>query len=211
MKEFAPKVSLFGKHQSSSEYLYLGEMSSFVNSISRWIKESYEVLLQSRVVYNKDALSYFYFLNEKEDSFVCGTLMMSRDSQKREYPLAIFVELSSYSSFLTPFQSVEQSQAICKDIFNLFNKESTLEELKLFLTNLSISDSLDVTDARMRIDKSAVDRTITVLSDEKEIDWQVLGKDISKMPVVVFMDKQFVKAKLFYRVITANDFITIMR
>ena len=95
MQESSMRASLFGKHPLSSEYLYMGESSPFVNSIVSWVQVGYEALLKKRRKDISDVLHHLYFANNMGESFVCATLKMSKDSKGRVYPLILLVEVTS--------------------------------------------------------------------------------------------------------------------
>ncbi|RLA76439.1 MAG: type VI secretion system-associated protein TagF [Epsilonproteobacteria bacterium] len=134
MKEPSMRVSLFGKHPSSSEYLYLGESSSFTNSIVSWIKAGYEALLKNRQKYLLDIVQHFYFLNKETDSFVCATLKLSKDSKGREYPLIILVEVAVS-------KEMRDFQAIWSKNLEIFQNIYSLEELENLLKKYTIDSS----------------------------------------------------------------------
>jgi len=122
MSGFGMQVSLFGKHPSSSEYLHLGQNSDFTSSIINWIENGYEVLLKIRQAYATHRVLNFYFLNKDTDSFVCGTLQLSKDSKGREYPIVILVQM----------QGIEQHrdcQALWNKNLDIFKNAKSLDEL----------------------------------------------------------------------------------
>ncbi len=177
------KVSLFGKHPSSSEYLYLGEQGAFVHSILQWIKDGYEAFLKSRLVYNEGRVYNFYFLNTISNSFVCGSMKLSRDSKGRFYPLLIFVEIPSSSSIQLNSLIVKSNQ-IWQKISNIFNKKLTLEELKQSIDTLN------------KLDK------VVCYTSLDSIEKDVLG---------AFFSGDFSQKKLFYKTLNIDDFINLMR
>ncbi len=137
MKNLSLKVSLFGKHPSSSEYLYFGKNSDFMNSVVKWVENGYETLLQTRLSNRSKEIHHFCFLNVKIDSFICGSIKFSKDSKNREYPLVIAVEVTPYSSFLNSQGVIEYAKSINKEILNVFNEDYNLKELKMQLLKLS--------------------------------------------------------------------------
>ena len=177
------RVSLFGKHPSNSEYLYLGEQSAFVYSILQWIKDGYEAFLKSRLVYHEGRVHNFYFFNHISNSFVCGSMKLSRDSKGRFYPLLIFVEIpSSLSIQLNPL--IVKSNQIWQKISNIFNKKLTLEELKQSIDTLN------------KIDE------VVCHAPFDSIEKRVLG---------AFFSEDFSQKKLFYETLNIDDFINLMR
>lgn len=141
MKDLETKVSLFGKHPSSSEYLYIGENSELINSLAKWVEKGYESLLQRRE-YLKEDVHHFCFLNKNDDSFVCGTIKPSRDSRNRRYPLVVAVEVSPYSSFGDSNRFREYLKYVNKQILKIFEKGCTLEELKKEVKKLSVCKNI---------------------------------------------------------------------
>jgi len=136
MRDFALKVSLFGKHPSSSEYLYFGHTSEFINSVAKWIENGYEALLQSRISKRSSEVHHFCFVNKSDNTIVTGSLKLNKDSRGREYPLVIAVEISPYSSFGNSQEVMEFTKGINKKILAIFEKECSLEELKKELSQL---------------------------------------------------------------------------
>ena len=141
MKNLETKVSLFGKHPSSSEYLYIGESSELINSLTKWIEKGYESLLQGRRSI-KEEMHHFCFLNKNSDSFVCGTIKPSKDSKNRKYPLVIAIEVFPYSFFKDSNKFREYLKATNKQILKIFEKGCTLEELKKELQKLSVCKNI---------------------------------------------------------------------
>jgi len=137
MKELDLRVSLFGKHPSSSEYLYLGENSDFMKSVLKWVEKGYETLLQSRLANKSSDIHHFCFLNKKVDSFICGSVKLSKDNNNRQYPLVIAIEVSPYGSFLNSQEVMEYAKSINEKILEIFNQDCNLEELKMQLLKLS--------------------------------------------------------------------------
>ncbi len=123
MQELGIKVSVFGKHPSTSEYLYLGESSNFMNSIVSWIKAGYEVLLKNRQKYPSHRVQHFYFSNRDGDSFVCASFKLSRDENAREYPLVILVEVPETQ------QNKDYKSIWCKNL-DILHSVGSLEELE---------------------------------------------------------------------------------
>ena len=122
------RVSLFGKHPSSSEYLYLGDNSPFTDAIVSWVKAGYEVLLKNRQKYPSDISHHLYFLNKEINRFVCATLKISRDAKGREYPLVILVEG-------TP---VKDYQAIWRTNLEVFETMHSVVSLKELLPTYKV-------------------------------------------------------------------------
>ena len=141
VKDLQKKVSLFGKHPLSSEYLYFGENSEFMNSLIKWVDTGYETLLQSRTFIKKE-MHHFCFVNKESDSFICGTIKSSQDNKHRKYPLVIAVEISPYSFFQDLQEFREYLKSINKQIVEIFKKEYSLEELKDDLKKLSNSKNI---------------------------------------------------------------------
>jgi len=135
------KVSLFGKHPSSSEYLYVGKNSESMNSFVKWVEKGYESLLQNRVSTTKE-MHHFCFLNKYDDSFICGTIKLSQDNKNRKYPLVIAIEISPYSFFQDLQELREYLKSINKQIVGIFKKEYTLEELKEEVKKLSSNKNI---------------------------------------------------------------------
>jgi type VI secretion system ImpM family protein len=216
MDELQLQVSLFGKHPSSSEYLHVGQSSNFTNSIAKWIQEGYEALLQSRTSYTSDNTSHFYFLDTQDDSFVCGSVKLSRDAKNREYPLVIFTQVHSYSSFSNSYEPMQYSQEIWKEILEIFKRESDLQELKSMLAKLSTIRPSDLdykaSQAEMlKVHKDVEDKSFTAFVDSLEIDWEDLHLKVPSLASSTFVNEQFCKTKLFYRPLQIDDFISIMR
>ena len=130
-------VTLFGKHPSSSEYLYLGEHSTFMRTVTEWVEKGFETFLQNRVA-NSVTIQHFCFFNEKKDSMICGSMKLSQDKRGRKYPLLIAVEVTQYSSMFNPYEAVAFSKDISRKIVQIFHKDCDLETLKSALRDLSI-------------------------------------------------------------------------
>ncbi|MEA1892867.1 MAG: type VI secretion system-associated protein TagF [Campylobacterota bacterium] len=216
MQELKAEVSLFGKHPSSSEYLHLGISSSFTDAISHWIESSYEVLLQSRIIYSKDSLKHFYFLNEKEDSFICGTLGLSRDSKNREYPLVVFAEVYPYSYFSASHVALQFSHVVCRKMLDIFTQKSNKQELRVLLQQISILETNSIKAAIPsytipKIEDDIEDKSVSISVETNLLEWQHIPKDLSGMAKSIFMDREFKKSKLFFRALKTDDFITMMR
>ena len=177
------RVSLFGKHPSTSEYLYLGEHSAFVHSISQWIRDGYEAFLKSRLVYDEGRVYNFYFFNNISNSFVCGSMKLSQDSKGRFYPLLIFVEIPSSLSLQLNSLVVKLNQ-IWQKISNVFNKKLTLEELKQSIDTLNKLDN------------------VVCHTSLESVEKGVLG---------AFFSEDFSQKKLFYETVNIDDFINLMR
>jgi len=137
MQPLVLNVALFGKHPSSSEYIYFGHNSKFINSIIHWVEESYETLLQSRTPKRPKEVCHFCFINRAENSFICSSMKMSRDSKNREYPLVAAIEISPYSFFKGYHEVLEYSKLLNKKVLNILKQECNLEELKKGLGILS--------------------------------------------------------------------------
>lgn len=139
------QAALFGKHPSSSEYLYLNVHSDFMNSVSKWVEKGYEALLQSRVTQKSSKVHHFCFFNRQEESMICGSMKISQDRRGRKYPLVIAVEVSPYSSFVNRQEAIDFSKKISQKIIKIFQKECDLEALKHELQQLSRSEFLSAT------------------------------------------------------------------
>ena len=137
MKNLELKVSLFGKHPSSSEYLYIGNNSEFMNSVSKWIESGYESVLNVKMGAKSDKIHHFVFLNKSSDSFITGSIKLNKDFHGREFPLVIAVEVLPYASFANVEEVVKFSKTINKKVMEIFTNDYTLEELKSQLLVLS--------------------------------------------------------------------------
>jgi len=49
--------------------------------------------VKTRQKYFSGEIQNFYFFNKNINSYVCGTIKLSKDSKGREYPLIILVEI----------------------------------------------------------------------------------------------------------------------
>jgi len=136
-------VTLFGKHPSSSEYIYFGGNSAFMSSIIHWIEESYETLLQSRTTKRLKEIYHFCFINKAQNNFICSSLKMSKDSKNREYPLVVAIEISPYSFFKGNQEILEYVQFLNKKVLNILKQEYNLEELKKELRMLSAYNKVE--------------------------------------------------------------------
>jgi len=137
MQPLVLNVALFGKHPSSSEYIYFGHNSKFMNSIIHWVEEGYETLLQSRATKRSKEVYHFCFINKAENNFICSSIKMSKDSNNREYPLVAAIEISPCSFFKNNQEILEYSKLLNKKVLNIFKKEYHLEALKKELRMLS--------------------------------------------------------------------------
>lgn len=142
MDSLVCSAALFGKHPSSSEYLFLGNDSPFMCSIKLWVEKGYESFLQGRKSKKSNSMYHFCFIKQNSNTFICGSVKMSKDSQKREYPLVIAVEASSLLPFDNTQQIVEYTKSINKKILKIFQKELQLMDLKQELLHLSTNDKL---------------------------------------------------------------------
>ena len=131
MQESGIQVSLFGKYPLSSEYLHIGESSSFTNSILSWIQAGYEALLKKRQKYVRDRIHHLYFSNREGASCVYATLRLSKDSKGREYPLIVLVEVSPSNEEKMYDTLWRKNLEVFQGIHTLEKLESTLEQYQL--------------------------------------------------------------------------------
>ena len=172
-------VTLFGKHPSSSEYLHLGEHSTFMNTVTEWVEKGFETLLQNREAKRTSKVQHFCFFNDKEERMICGSMTLSQDKIGRMYPLLIAVEVTKYATLFNPYEALAFSKDISRKVVKIFQKECDLQTLKHELDQLSRYEPL-------------------IKQDE----------DIASS---ILMSEDFSEAKLFYRPLELNDFITSMR
>ncbi len=148
MQKLDMEVSVFGKHPSSSEYLYLGNGSEFTFSIILWIQSGYEALLKNRQKYSSDMIQHFYFSNKDTGSFVCASFKLSKDDNSREYPLVILVEVHETKQGRDYHSIWSKNLDILKSIGSLGELEDSLSEYEVAFNEKTFHDiDLDVISA----------------------------------------------------------------
>ena len=131
------RTSLFGKHPSSSEYLYFGDRSDFMNAVAQWVEKGYETLLQNRINQHPEKIDHFSFFKPQERRIICGSMKLSSDKRNRKYPLVIAVEVTNYTTLLTTDEMVSFSKELGHKMCDILKKECGLESLKEELTQLA--------------------------------------------------------------------------
>ena len=128
----------------------------------------------------------------------------------------IFTEINPYSSFLTPYQTLQYSEIIWKDILKIFEKDCDLNQLKTLLAQLETSKQNELNykvsqDKMVTIKEKIEDKSITIVNNNLKINWQNIDQQIQSFASSIFVSEQFCKIKLLYRPLQIDDFITIMR
>jgi len=149
MQELSLEATLFGKHFSTSEYLHLGNSSDFMRFVLEWVESGYETLLRHRKVQTAQELQHFYFLNKEKDSFISGTIMLSRDSSARKYPLVMAVEVQPFSYFQNPDQALTYSQKLGRKMSTILKEAKSIDALKDGLQMLQKDNEVEITDGEL--------------------------------------------------------------
>ena len=208
-------LSLFGKHPSCREYLYMGHNSSSMQSVIDWIQKGTRVELRERNREPSSKIHLLYLHNKKESKFICVALKSSKDTVGRSYPLVLLAEISVVPMKQILLTHLLYSRRIWGRMIEILSSNHTQESLESEIERFKIeSYEYQIHTSTDKSDNNSDNSNMQQESRErreKQILWQNLHQEQLTHTTSLFVDQKFTNATLFSRPLEVNDFKLLTR